>query len=102
MFLAAAPSTSSTAIIIKVLEDMGKIKIKSATLIIGVLIIEDLVAIVIISALHSSIIVSGSIDFMQFQMIICEIGLYRRHNSGLVRWSCQEYFLLSPSLSVMR
>jgi Kef-type K+ transport system membrane component KefB len=41
-----------------------------------VLIIEDLVAIVIISALHSSIIVSGSIDFMQFQMIICEIGLF--------------------------
>ena len=76
MFLAAALSTSSTAIIIKVLEDMGKIKSKSATLIIGVLIIEDLVAIVIISALDSSIIVSGSIDFMQFQMIICEIGLF--------------------------
>lgn len=76
MFLAAALSTSSTAIIIKVLEDMGKIKSKSATLIIGVLIIEDLVAIVIISALHSSIIVSGSIDFIQFQMIICEIGLF--------------------------
>jgi monovalent cation:H+ antiporter-2, CPA2 family len=76
MFLAAAPSTSSTAIIIKVLEDMGKIKSKSATLIIGVLIIEDLVAILIISGLHSSIIVSGSIDFMQFQMIICEIGLF--------------------------
>jgi predicted Kef-type K+ transport protein len=103
MFLAAALSTSSTAIIIKVLEDMGKIKSKSAILIIGVLIIEDLVAIVIISALHSSIIVSGSIDCMQFQMIICENrALYRRHNSRRVRSSCQEYFLLSQSLSVMR
>jgi CPA2 family monovalent cation:H+ antiporter-2 len=77
MFLAAALSISSTAIIIKVLEDMGKIKSMSAILIIGVLVIEDLVAIVIISVLHSGIISgSSSFDFIQILMIICEIGLF--------------------------
>jgi CPA2 family monovalent cation:H+ antiporter-2 len=54
---------------------MGKIKSTSAILIIGVLVIEDLAAIVIISVLHSGII-SGSFDFMQILMIICEIGLF--------------------------
>jgi monovalent cation:H+ antiporter-2, CPA2 family len=77
MFLAAALSISSTAIIIKVLEDMGKIKSMSAILIIGVLVIEDLVAIVIISVLHSGIVSgSPSFDFIQILMIICEIGLF--------------------------
>jgi CPA2 family monovalent cation:H+ antiporter-2 len=75
MFLAAALSISSTAIIIKVLEEMGKIKSTSAILIIGVLVIEDLAAIVIISVLHSGII-SGSFDFMQILVTICEICLF--------------------------
>ena len=75
IFLAAALSISSTAIIIKVLEDMGKIKSTSAILIIGVLVIEDLAAIVIISVLHSGILI-GSFDFMQILITICEIGLF--------------------------
>jgi monovalent cation:H+ antiporter-2, CPA2 family len=55
---------------------MDKIKSMSAILIIGVLVIEDLVAIVIISVLHSGIISGSSFDFMQILMIICEIGLF--------------------------
>ncbi|MDQ3872836.1 MAG: cation:proton antiporter [Thermoproteota archaeon] len=75
IFLAAALSISSTAIIIKVLEEMGKIKTTSAILIIGLLVIEDLAAIVIISVLHSGII-SGSFDFMQILVTLCKIGLF--------------------------
>jgi CPA2 family monovalent cation:H+ antiporter-2 len=75
MFLAAALSISSTAIIVKVLEDMGKIESTSAILMIGVLVIEDLVAILIISAMHSGI-VSGSFEFTEIMMTMGEIGLF--------------------------
>jgi K+:H+ antiporter len=75
MFLAAALSISSTAIIVKVLEDLGKIESMSAILMIGVLVIEDLVAILIISAMHSGI-VSGSFEFTEILMTMGEISLF--------------------------
>ena len=75
MFLAAAISISSTAIIVKVLEDMGKIETTSAILMIGVLVVEDLVAIVILSAMHAGI-VNGSFEFTQILMTIGKIGLF--------------------------
>ena len=75
MFLAAAISISSTAIIVKVLEDMGKIESTSAVLMIGVLVIEDLAAILIISAMHSGI-VSGSFAFTEILVTMGEIGLF--------------------------
>lgn len=75
MFLAAALSISSTAIIIKVLEDMGKLESTSAILMIGVLVIEDLAAILIISAMHSGI-VSGSFEFTEILITMGEIGLF--------------------------
>lgn len=62
MILAAAISVSSTAIIVKVLEDTGQMETTSATLMIGVLIIEDLLAIVILSTL-SSTVTAGVFDF---------------------------------------
>jgi CPA2 family monovalent cation:H+ antiporter-2 len=75
MFLAAALSISSTAIIVKVLEDMGKIESTSAILMVGVLVIEDLVAILIISAMHSGV-VSGSFAFTEILMTLGKIGLF--------------------------
>lgn len=75
MFLAAALSISSTAIIVKVLEEMGKMENTSAILMIGVLVIEDLVAIVIISAMHSGV-VSGSFEATQILYTIGRIGLF--------------------------
>jgi len=75
MFLAAALSISSTAIIVKVLEDMGKIESTSAILMIGVLVIEDLAAILIISAMHSGI-VSGSFEFTEILITMGEIALF--------------------------
>lgn len=75
MFLAAALSISSTAIIVKVLEDMGKMEATSSILMIGVLVIEDLVAVVMISAMHSGV-VSGSFDVMQILTTVGQIGLF--------------------------
>jgi len=53
LFLAAALSISSTTIIVKVLEDIGVLHHISSTIMIGVLIVEDLVAVVIIASLQS-------------------------------------------------
>lgn len=75
MFLAAALSISSTAVIVKVLEEMGKMESTSAILMIGVLVIEDLIAIVIISSMNSGV-VSGSFEFNQLLLTIGQIGLF--------------------------
>jgi len=75
MFLAAAISISSTVIIIKVLEDMKKLESTPAILMIGVLVIEDLVAIVIISAISSGV-VSGEFDVGQIFTTVGKIGLF--------------------------
>lgn len=75
MFLAAALSISSTAIIVKVLEDMGRMEATSSLLMIGVLVIEDIVAVVMISAMHSGV-VSGTFEFTQILTTIGQIGLF--------------------------
>jgi CPA2 family monovalent cation:H+ antiporter-2 len=75
MFLAAALSISSTAIIVKVLEDMGRMESTPAILMIGVLVIEDIVAIVILSSIHSGV-VSGSFEFGQIMFTLGKIGLF--------------------------
>lgn len=75
MFLAAALSISSTAIIVKVLEDMGKMEATSSILMVGVLVIEDLVAVVMISAMHAGV-VSGSFDFVEIATTIGRIALF--------------------------
>lgn len=75
MFLAAALSISSTAIVVKVLEDMGKLESSSAMLMIGVLVIEDIVAIVILSSIHSGV-VSGSFEFGQILFTMGKIALF--------------------------
>ena len=53
LFIAAALSISSTAVIIKILEDTGKIKKESSILILGVLIVEDVIAVILIASLES-------------------------------------------------
>jgi CPA2 family monovalent cation:H+ antiporter-2 len=75
MFLAAALSISSTAVIVKVLEDMGKMEATSSILMIGVLVIEDLVAVVMISAMHAGV-VSGSFDLVELISTVGKIGLF--------------------------
>ncbi len=53
LFIAAALSISSTTIIVKILEDAGKIKKESSILILGILIVEDVIAVILISSLQS-------------------------------------------------
>ena len=62
LFLGAMLSISSTTIIVKALAELGKSKERFAELIFGVLIIEDILAIVMI-ALLSGIAMTGALTF---------------------------------------
>ena len=53
LFLGAALSITSTAVIVKILEDGGKIKKESSILVLGVLIVEDIIAVILIATLES-------------------------------------------------
>lgn len=75
MFLAAALSISSTAIIVKVLEDMDVIQEPTSILIIGILIIEDLIAAVLISTLHSTVLM-GAFSFDDMLWKLAQIGMF--------------------------
>ena len=59
LFLAAALSISSTAIIVKVLEESGKIKKESSILVLGILIVEDVIAVILIASLESIALVGN-------------------------------------------
>ena len=61
LFIAAALSISSTAIIVKILEDAGKIKKESSIMVLGILIVEDVIAVILISSLQSIALV-GSVS----------------------------------------
>jgi len=62
LFFAAAMSISSTAIIIKILEDMGKIKKESTVLVLGILIVEDIIAVILIASLQS-VALAGTVSY---------------------------------------
>ena len=59
LFLAAALSISSTAIIVKVLEETGRIKKESSILVLGILIVEDVIAVILIASLESIALVGN-------------------------------------------
>ncbi len=69
LFLAAALSISSTAIIVKILEDAGKIKKESSILVLGILIVEDVIAVILISSLQSIALV-GTVSIEGILVII--------------------------------
>lgn len=75
MFLAAALSISSTAIIVKVLEDMGRMETTSALLLTGILVIEDIIAIIMLSTMHS-MVMTGSVEFPVIVWTIAKIGMF--------------------------
>lgn len=75
LFIAAALSISSTAIIVKILEEMGRIKKESSILVLGILIVEDVIAVILISSLQSIALVgSVSIESILVVMLVA-IGL---------------------------
>ncbi|MCL5877027.1 MAG: cation:proton antiporter [Candidatus Bathyarchaeota archaeon] len=57
LFLGAALASSSTTIIAKVLGDMGKIKEISSTLMLGILVVEDVVVVILLALLQNVAIV---------------------------------------------
>ena len=75
LFISAALSISSTAIIVKILEEMGKIKKESSILVLGILIVEDVIAVILISTLQSVALV-GSVSIESIVVVVLvAIGL---------------------------
>jgi CPA2 family monovalent cation:H+ antiporter-2 len=75
IFLGAILSISSTTIIVKALAELGKTKERFGQLIFGILIIEDILAIVMI-ALLSGFATTGSLDVGQMGMTIGKLVIF--------------------------
>ena len=74
LFLAAALSISSTAVIVKVLEESGKIKKESSILILGILIVEDVIAVILIASLESIALV-GNVSIEGIIAVVAVAGI---------------------------
>jgi monovalent cation:H+ antiporter-2, CPA2 family len=75
LFLGAMLSISSTTIIVKALNELGRTKEKFAELIFGILIVEDILAIVMI-ALLSGIAMTGSLQFTEVVATTTKLGIF--------------------------
>lgn len=75
LFLGAMLSISSTTIIVKALEELGKKREGFAQLIFGILIVEDILAIALI-ALLSSIAMTGTVEVTQVATTLGKLGLF--------------------------
>src|SRR4030095_15851864 len=73
IFLRALLSISSTTIILKALEGLGKTREHFASLIFGILIVEDILAIVMI-ALLSGFATTGEIEVQTIGLTILSLG----------------------------
>ena len=62
MFLALAMSITSTVVTIRILEELDIIRDRSSTIMLGVLIIEDIIAISALAILQSSVVVTTTIS----------------------------------------
>lgn len=69
LFIAAALSISSTAIIVKILTDLGRIKTETSILVLGVLIVEDVIAVILISTLQSVALV-GTVSVTSITIVV--------------------------------
>lgn len=69
LFLGAALSITSTAVIVKILEDTGKIKKESSILVLGVLIVEDIIAVILIATLESVSLV-GTVSYESIILVV--------------------------------
>lgn len=69
LFLGAALSISSTAIIVKILEDTGKIRKESSILVLGMLIVEDIIAVILIATLESVALV-GTVSIESIIVVV--------------------------------
>jgi len=72
LFVGTALASSSTAIIAKVLGDMGKLRETPALIMMGVLVVEDLIVVGLL-ALITSAVSNGSVQFAEVSWIILKI-----------------------------
>jgi len=69
LFIAAALSISSTAVIVKLFEELGRIKKESSILVLGILIVEDVIAVILISSLQSIALV-GTVSIESIAVVV--------------------------------
>lgn len=74
MFLALALSVTSTVITIRILEDVGLIRDKSSTLILGMLIVEDIFAISALGVMQSVVATGGSPSILNIAITLGIVG----------------------------
>lgn len=75
LFLGAILSISSTTIIVKALEDLGRMKERFATITFGILVIEDIAAIVILAVL-SGIATTGELGLTEFLDTLMKLSVF--------------------------
>ena len=75
IFLGAALSISSSAIIIKVLRDTGLLNERHGALIVGVLVVEDFAAVILLSVL-SGVATSGTANLGEVLTLMVRLGLF--------------------------
>ncbi len=74
IFLALALSITSTVITIRILEDVGLIRDKSSTLILGMLIVEDIVAISALGIMQSFVTTGSSLSIVNIAITLGTVG----------------------------
>ena len=76
LFIALALSITSTAVTIKVLEELGMIRDKSTTLLLGISIVEDILAITVLGILQSVAIQEGDLSFVNIITSVLIVGAF--------------------------
>jgi monovalent cation:H+ antiporter-2, CPA2 family len=72
VFLGVALASSSTTIIAKVLGDMGKIREMSATIMLGILVVEDVVVVIVLAILQN-VAVANTLSFGTISLLIVKL-----------------------------
>jgi monovalent cation:H+ antiporter-2, CPA2 family len=75
LFLGAALHTSSSAIIVKVLRDLGKLNLVSSKVIVGILVVEDFAAVIIIAIL-SGVNTPGIAEFGNIPSLVLRLVIF--------------------------
>lgn len=75
LFLGAALASSSTTIIAKVLSDYGKIQEMSATIMLGILVVEDVVVVIILAMLQN-VAVAGTLSATSGLWLVGKLAIF--------------------------
>lgn len=75
IFLGAALSISSSAVIVKVLRDSGLLFTQHGRLIVGILVVEDFIAVLLLSVL-SGVATTGTANFSEISSLVGRLALF--------------------------